>query len=218
MEPQSVTMWIAELKSSSADGTVVQQLWERYYGQLVHLARAKLSVRIRRVVDEEDIALSAFDTFCRAAAANRFPKLDDRDDLWKLLFRITHRKALQAVKFQRRLKRGGGVLHGESVFDGVAADGMAGLSEYAVDAEPTPDFATELAEAFDGRLAALDDETLRQIAIGKLEGKTNDALAVELGCSPRTVKRKLWVIRSLWTEGLELDLLEATGEMCDSSR
>ena len=36
-----------------------------------------------RLADEEDVALSAFDSFCRGAEQGRFPRLDDRDDLWQ---------------------------------------------------------------------------------------------------------------------------------------
>ena len=46
----------------------------------------------RRAADEEDVALSAFDSFCRGAEQGRFPQLDGRDDLWHLLVVITVRK------------------------------------------------------------------------------------------------------------------------------
>jgi len=60
---------------------------------LVGLARTKLHGSPRRVADEEDVALSAFDSFCRNAAQGRFPQLFDRDGLWKLLVLLTARKA-----------------------------------------------------------------------------------------------------------------------------
>jgi hypothetical protein len=47
----------------------------------------------RRVADEEDVALSAFDSFCAGAERGRFPDLKDRDNLWALLVTITARKA-----------------------------------------------------------------------------------------------------------------------------
>lgn len=69
----SVTRWIGDLKAGGQDAA--QPLWERYFDRLVHLARNKLRARPRSatVEDEEDAALSAFDSFCRGAAEGRFP-------------------------------------------------------------------------------------------------------------------------------------------------
>ena len=79
---------------------------------LVGLARARLEGMRHAVADEEDAALSAFDSFCRRRRAGRFPRLDDRDDLWRLLVVITERKASDQAQRERRLKRGGGKIVG----------------------------------------------------------------------------------------------------------
>src|SRR6202034_1431934 len=94
----SVTRWIGDLKAGGA--AAAQPLWERYFDRLVRLARNKLRARPRRaaVEDEEDAALSAFDSFCRGAARGRFPRLTDRDDLWRLLVVLTVRKALDQIQ------------------------------------------------------------------------------------------------------------------------
>jgi hypothetical protein len=81
--PGPVTLWIAQLKTGERDAT--QPLWQHYFHQLVVRARHKLAGLPRRAADEEDVALSAFASFCRAAAQGRFPDLHDRDDLWRLL-------------------------------------------------------------------------------------------------------------------------------------
>jgi hypothetical protein len=59
------------------------------------------------MADQEDVALSAFDSFCRNAEEGRFPHLDDRDNLWRLLVVITARKASKLVRAEGRLERGG---------------------------------------------------------------------------------------------------------------
>jgi hypothetical protein len=71
-----VTYWIGQLKAG--DERAAQKLWEEYFSRLVVLARGKLRGAQRRVADEEDVALSAFDSFCRGAEGNRFPRLDRR--------------------------------------------------------------------------------------------------------------------------------------------
>src|SRR3954463_10034145 len=107
----SVTLWIDDLKGGDPDAA--QRLWDRYFMTLVRLARARLRAAHRGAEDEEDVALSAFDSFCAAAARpsppppppappGRFPRLDDRDDLWKVLVTITRRKAADQLERQRR--------------------------------------------------------------------------------------------------------------------
>src|SRR5262245_39443366 len=100
---ESVTHWINQLKAG--DHAAAQNLWERYCQRLVGLARKKLRDRPRRVTDEEDVALSAFDSFCRAAKRGRFSQLHDRDDLWQLLVLIAERKVIKLVSHERRRKR-----------------------------------------------------------------------------------------------------------------
>src|SRR6516165_2626841 len=99
----SITRWIGLLQAG--DPAAVQQLWERYFRRLVGLARKKLAGSPRRAADEEDVALSAFDTFCRRAEQGRFPQLSDRDSLWRLLVVITARKAAHQVHYDQRQKR-----------------------------------------------------------------------------------------------------------------
>src|SRR5438105_1816712 len=81
----SVSHWIGHLKQG--DQAAAQLLWERYFARLVRLAQAKIRSVCRPGgdADGEDIAVDAFDSFCRRAAQGRFPKLNDRDDLWQLL-------------------------------------------------------------------------------------------------------------------------------------
>jgi ECF sigma factor len=106
----SVTIWLASLKNGNAEAA--QKLWRRYFEALVRLARDRLRGAPKAVADDEDAALSAFDSFVRGAARGRYPRLDDRDDLWRLLVVITERKALDQVQHERRQKRGGGKIIG----------------------------------------------------------------------------------------------------------
>jgi hypothetical protein len=81
MSEGSITHWIGALKQG--DPAAAQRLWNVYFYRLVVLARARLRDVPRRAADEEDVALSAFDSFCRGAERGRFAQLDDRDDLWQ---------------------------------------------------------------------------------------------------------------------------------------
>src|SRR5581483_6318468 len=116
----SVTLWIGDLKAGDPDAA--QKLWERYFTTLVRLAQARLRTSARAAADEEDVALSAFNSFFTAAAAGRFPRLDDRDDLWKVLVTITQRKAADQRAHQARQKRGGGRVANEAALAGDDGD------------------------------------------------------------------------------------------------
>ncbi len=199
MADDSVTQWIHRLKAGDRAG--VQRLWERFFGRLIGLARKKLHSAPRRVADEEDVALSAFDSFCRGAEQGRFPQLQDRDNLWPLLVVITARKAHDLIEHQLRKKRGGGQVTGESGLDG-PADGARAL-EQLLGQEPTPEFAAEVADECARLLRLLPDDEMRAVAVWKMEGYSNEEIAARLDCVPRTVERKLRAIRSHWGhEGL----------------
>ena len=74
---------------------------------MVGLARLKLGDSPRGVADEEDVALSAFDSFCQGVEQGQFSRLQDRDDLWRILVAITARKAVNLIQHEGRQKRGG---------------------------------------------------------------------------------------------------------------
>ena len=103
--PDSVTHWLGRLQGG--DQAAAQPLWECYFQRLVELAHKKLKGSHLAAANEEDMALSAFDSFCRGAAGGRFPQLGDRDDLWRLLVVMTARKVYHAQRDENRLKRGG---------------------------------------------------------------------------------------------------------------
>jgi DNA-directed RNA polymerase specialized sigma24 family protein len=195
----SVTSWISAL--GRGDLAAAQPLWDRYFPRLVGLARKKLQGMPRRVADEEDVALSAFDSFCRGAEQGRFPLLEDRDSLWALLIVITARKAHDLREHLNRKKRGGGKVGGESVLDELLGDeeGAAGVYQ-VVGAEPTPELAAQVAEELQRLLTQLPKEELRQVALWKLEGYSNTEIADRQSCAVPTVERRLKLIRSLWSE------------------
>ena len=197
--PGSVTALVERVKAG--DHEAVRLLWQRYYPRLVGLARKKLQAAPRRVADEEDAALSAFNSFCRRAEQGQFPDLKDRDGLWALLVVITVRKSADQVKHQQRVKEGGGKVHGDSALR--AADGNSGAGGFdALEGDdPTPEEAAILAEEVENLLGRLRDPRLRQVAVWKLEGYTNAEIAQRQACSLPTVERRLVIIRRLLKDG-----------------
>lgn len=194
----SVSHWISALKEG--DSAAAQPLWERYYRQLVALARKKLRATGRQAADEEDVVQNAFHSFFKAVDQGRFPQLDDRDSLWRLLVVITANKSLKQLAHAHRQKRGGGTTTSSMGIYPLQAGDESALVELVGD-EPTPDFAAQVAEECGRLLDGLGDDTLRQVAVWKMEGYGNEEIADKLGCSLRTVARKLDAIRTLWNDG-----------------
>ena len=201
--------WQCPPKSPSPTGSadsrrVSQSLPQRASGSAISSgwldSRTQLRVTARRAADEEDVALSAFDSLCRGAERGRFPELTDRDSLWRLLVTITLRKAHDLRRDEQRQKRGGGKVFGESAL-GNAADSAAeaGL-EQVIGREPDPELAAQVAEECRRLLGRLEDAALQSLALLKMEGYTNDELATQLDCGLRTVERKLRLIRQIWAQ------------------
>lgn len=191
----SVSVWIEGLKAGQE--TAATKLWGHFYSRLVALARRKLRDLPRRAADEEDVVVSAMETFFRRAREGQFPRLHDRNDLWQLLVTITERKALNQVRDLKRQRRGGGLVRGDSAFlKPSASSGGAGIDQ-VVGPEPTPEFAAAMSESLSHLLGLLDID-LRQIALLKLEGCTNQEIAAIVDRSVPTVERRLRLIRDAW--------------------
>jgi DNA-directed RNA polymerase specialized sigma24 family protein len=196
----SVSHWIAQLKAG--DRAAAQPLWETYCRQLVDRARRKLAGHPRRAADEEDVALSAFDSFYRGAERGRFPQLNDRHDLWQLLVVLTERKAIDLIHRERRARRGGGRVLDEGALPAAASSAEEPAFAQLSDREPTPAFTAQVAEECQRLLDCLADPELKAVALWKMEGYTIDEIAAKLGCVARTVDRKLRLIRRTWEKEL----------------
>jgi DNA-directed RNA polymerase specialized sigma24 family protein len=196
-EPDSVAEWLEGLKAG--DPAAAEKLWQRYCGQLVLLARQRTRGLSRRVADEEDVALSAFDSFCRGAAGGRFPQLHDRENLWRLLVTITARKARQVAMHLGRQKRGGNDVLDQAALAGADGDGQH-IMDQLLSRSPSPELAAQAAEQYQRLLSSLPDPQLRTIARWKMEGYSNQEIAAKLGYTSRTVERKLRIIRAFWED------------------
>jgi DNA-directed RNA polymerase specialized sigma24 family protein len=143
------------------------------------------------------VALSAFDSFCRGAEEGKFPRLEDRTDLWKLLLVITARKANRLLERELAQKRGGGKVYNASGLAD-ADDPDAALFADLIGREPEPDFEVSIEEELGRMLQLLPDERLRQIALWKMQGLDSAEIAARLNRAPATVDRKLRLVQDIW--------------------
>jgi DNA-directed RNA polymerase specialized sigma24 family protein len=201
----SITRWIVKLKTGEEEAA--HRLWERYFDRLVCLARSELRARRREAVeDEEDAALTAFDSFCRGVARGKFEQLNDRDDLWRLLALITVRKARDQLQRQAAQKRGGGWVAHAAAEPSLPINveggdpGASGLDRILC-REPSPEIAAMLADEYLRLGDDLGDDSLRRVLDLRMEGYTRQEIARRLGCAVRTVGRKLELIRMAMVAG-----------------
>lgn len=208
---EPVTLWMQQLREGQSDAA--QQLWNHFCERLLDLARSKLPPNMARVYDEEDVAVSAFHSLCRGISARRFPDLQDRDNLWRLLVTISARKVTERRRYDSREKR-----HRPGALAGSQPDAATDDSSHELanvqSPEPSPALAAEFAETCERLFGLLNEDILRQVAQLKLEGYQNAEIAQRLGCTRRTVERKLERIRRSWSGE---DLGSATSGPTDSN-
>lgn len=170
----------------NGDELAAQVLFERYLARLTALARSRLSRKLARRLDPEDIVLSAWRSFFVAAANGRVDVPDD-DNLWPLLVTLTLRKlSRQSARHLADRRSAGRDVSSEPLHALIAS-------------EPTPEQAAILTDELESLLEGLD-ETQRHILIRRLQGETQQEIASSLGCSERAVRRAMRHVRDLINE------------------
>jgi RNA polymerase sigma factor (sigma-70 family) len=187
----SVTAWIGQLQAG--EEAALGKLHTRYWPALVGLARRRLKGLPGRAADEEDVAQEAFWDFYRSLKAGRVPRLASRHHLLALLTHLVACRAVNQIKHDvGAQKRGAGQVRGDSALDLLAAAGGA-----AEGPGRTPLEEALLADCYRCYLDRLP-ERLRDFAESYLAGCTTKETAARMGCSERTVERKVSLILEKW--------------------
>ena len=221
MVDDDVTRWIAGL--ADGDDDAAQAIWEKYFDRLVHLARGKLEGLPRRSADEEDVALSAMNSFCQAMAAGRYPQLRDRDDLWKLLVTYTVHKVSKQFRRQRAQKRGGSVefveldaLEAESRFMGIAD--QTGDPDLLFDRQWAIEIVTGALNTLRDEMTATGNADQFEALKGSLtgeEGATRGEIAERLGMSQEALKVAVHRLRRRYRDLLRKAVAETVSSEAD---
>ena len=203
-EDTDISAWIRRARSGDEDAA--QLIWNRYAQQVVEVARRSLGDASRRVSDEEDVAALALKSLLAGISTGKFPELDNREQLWRLLMVITTRKAAAVVDHHSRQKRGGGDVRGDSAV-GISRESsdpslFVGFDKLPSD-NPAPDIAALMADETHRLIASLPDTTAQKIAVLKMEGHTHEEIAEQLGCNVRMVERRLKQIREQWQRRID---------------
>lgn len=186
----SVTRLLDALKAG--DAAALEALWGKYFPRLAALARQRFAGHPSVRQQDEDVAVSVLTSLWQSASNGRLEAVSDRDELWRLMFVITVRKAARCARDEQRQKRGGlwtrlnPFGRQDDVLRNLPAPGLS------------PELVASMAEECQRRIELLPDEALRLLAARRAQGYSVQELAAELGCSRRSVERKLALIRSIW--------------------
>jgi RNA polymerase sigma-70 factor (ECF subfamily) len=171
---------IARLRAG--DEAAAHEIFQRFVGKLVCLARRQLGAVLRRKVDPEEVVQSAYKSFFLRHGAGKL-EVRDWDHLWGLLTVITLRKCFDRVEYHhaecRDVKR-----------EAAARPGTAGTEPWweAVARDPAPEEATVLAETVEQLLRELDDDQ-RPVLEMSLQGYSTQEISERLGLPKRSVRR-----------------------------
>jgi DNA-directed RNA polymerase specialized sigma24 family protein len=182
---QSITRLIRAVQDGSS--SAVRPLLSAYFDRLVRLASKRLRNLPGLAGYDEDLALRSFHSvYQRLRDPARPLHLAGRDDLWRLLATRTISRAIDLIRRYRPAE----------------VPGVEDVTQLLT-RDPTPEEAAELADECRRLLDSLHEPELRQIALWKVEGYTHAEIATRLNCVPRTIERKVSLIRLLWKHELE---------------
>lgn len=187
----SVSRWL--MAARAGDSAAVEVLWGRFSKQMETLSARWLSrVTPTALFDEEDVTVSAFESFRRGLQSGQYDNLRGGDELWRLLTTITIRKAGEYLDSEQTLRRGG--------TDFIASLDQSGPTNAATlpTLHPGPEVVAIMTEECRRLLDLLADPELEAIVMWKLEGLSNEEIAYEIGYSRRSVQRMLNRIREIW--------------------
>jgi len=192
---ETPTYWLPALLCGDEQAT--ERLWREYFVKTVRLAKRRMEGLRLCAADEEDVALSAMNSFCRMAK-NRDDPIADSNELWKLLSTIVRRKANKERQRQFAAKRQEHRVVGESVFlpgkDGGENENKNGIAQFLC-REPSPELVAELTETWE-RILELPGAA--ELVPLKNDGYSNSEVAEKMGCSTRSVQRTLEKIKNEW--------------------
>ncbi len=178
----SDSVWLLE-RFRVGDEAAATELFERFAARLASLVQGRLSKKLARRLDAEDVVLSAYRSFFVRARAGRFA-VDEPGDLWRLLAQITLNKLYRSAEWNNATRR---------TQDRERGNGLD-LANQAIDAAASPELAVIVADQLEHLMSQLTEATSRVLEL-RLQGHDVDEIAAVIGRSPRTVRRQLETIR-----------------------
>ena len=198
-----MTRWISAMRMGDPDA--IRKLVERYFGRLRKLSEARIRRGKPIYEDGEDIAIQVLTSVCQKVEQGHFPDLQNRNDLWYLMFFITHRMVIDRWRARKNLSH-------QVPFTGTLEDALETIDhdlDSFLSEDSESDFQIlEIVDCWQGMIRQIKDPIAKEVAKLKLDGLSNREIADKLGIVPRTVERKSELIEQRWSalyESLDQD-------------
>lgn len=179
------------------DELASRELFERYVSRLITMVHRRMSSRLARRVDAEDIVQSAFRSFFVGVEKEKF-HIDQSGDLWRLLVVMSLNKLRRRVAHHRAAKRG---MDTEQPLSTGHSDDSFACFEVAA-SEPLPDVAAAVMDEFQHLTSDFAPHQFEILQL-RMHGYQMEEIAEKVGRSERTVRRLLDKTRVMWQERLE---------------
>ena len=179
-DDDTFTRLMARLRSG--EDAAAREVFGRFAGRLVAMARGRFNRLLARKVDAEDVVQSAFKSFF---VRHRAGTLDvgGWDGLWNLLALITLRKCADRAEYFLADRR-------DAAREASGPDGGNGSGAWLVvlDRQPRPEEAVILAETVEHlfREVSVHERPVLELS---LQGYTAPEISVRLGRAERSVRR-----------------------------
>jgi RNA polymerase sigma-70 factor (ECF subfamily) len=164
------------------DDAAAQELFQRYAKRLARLAERQLSADVAVRLDGEDVVQSVFRTFFRRCAQGEF-QIDSSTQLWRLLVKITVRKA--QARARRHTAAARDVRREAALAEGQLLEALA--------REPGPDEAAALVDQVGALLRGLPP-LYENVLDMRLQGRSVAEIADSLGLARQTIYRVLTLL------------------------
>lgn len=173
------------------ESAAVERIHQEYFRRLAALSRRVLAGLPGARTEAEDVVQSAMQSLCRFMRRKDDGRAMGRDDIWRLLCHIVACKSRRRIQRQTRGLPGGKV-RPESDF---AADSPLSRLSDDFSADEFDRLLVETLEAL--------DPALQRIAVLAIEGFTQEEISQRIGCSKRTIIRKMEIIRQSVLQSLQ---------------
>jgi RNA polymerase sigma factor (sigma-70 family) len=182
----TISMLLEQCKQG--DEEALRLLCLKYWDELIALARRRFGSLPRVAGDDADVVNSALMAFWTKARRGELPGVRDSGQLHAWLSTVVANKVVSEIRRQKAQKAGGGR----------RSDALL-LEQLAQTRELSPVEHQILAETLQYYVEQLPEE-VRAFAALHLAGLNQQEIAERVGCSRRTVIRKLKVVFDVWAD------------------
>ena len=175
------------------DENAATELFNRYQKRLFPLVASKLSERMKRRMDPEDMVMSIMRSVFRMTGEQTRSFSDERG-FWKWFVTVALNKTYNRIDKMTTIK------------EGLLKDVSSEFDD-RIGGEPTADEVVEFTDLLDRVLSQLDDEQ-RRVLLAKMEGLSQSEIADQMRVSTKTIQRMGPQIRRIAAASLGENLPE----------